>query len=1443
LSLLRLWIKLIMLIIVFCRDDSLTICGGKMYRNILFFGIMASILCFFSQAYAAVMIWNNASGGSWFNSTNWYPPIVPESQDTAVIEIAANYEVLIDSGHVRVNSLELGSANDTTWQWLTVGWQACSLTVNKNFVIHRPGFLNISNSGSFFLADSGITLSDSGTFEQILGSYATLGFHDTLHIMGEGIAEINGGSYIVGDSGFVWNSHQLRCTDMGMGTIATNYMDDFDTTATFTVEVTQGGLIFNPPDSAVFNSKVRIEAGAELQCYKSKFKSTSEISGAGTLSFEGGDQEVSGSFPFYGNLQVVGGIVNFNPIFPQVIAVDTFTMDTSATFATSVTINATVANVNGGSTNGSIVTNQYNWSGGNLSGYNYVDAGASFNLTSNATKILDNGTLSIAGILNVSGSGGLTMLNGAQITVNEGGSMIIHSPITITGATYDTSTYHFSNLGHLTFDSPLDTVVVTAFIFNYAEAKTPGTIDILSGHAECGAGRNFGTINVANGSVFIMRGDWINYRRINMASGSGCVVQNLLLNGANGVVNLSGNAQLGGNGVVINYGHLNCNGSNLYTATNSVIYPFFNNMASTGSVDVITNTLTLMNGGTNAGRMNIHSTSILHATGAFSNLEGGVIQGDGTLDIGGDTLVNSGIMNPGDSLGTVTILGNLKSSGTINIELGGSAQGTDYDHLTVSGHVSLGGTLHFSQINGFIPTTSDTFHFFSFGSFSGEFANITGADLGNGTYLNIQYGPNGIVQFVTACSEGAQHSVLPEALVDSVRQNRQDTTELQICNPGQCPLLYTAHFTQFTPDTLSNPLWLTIIKGDTGEAFGGHCTSLKARIQTGGLAIGSYSGQIVITCNVHDDSVIVVPVELVVPIMCTYDLGGGEYDFSTFAEAENFLYLYGVRCPTVINVYPGTYHECVWLYDYPGLTAENTLTFRGTGGDNPWILSENQPALVFDGADHIIFDGIWLESRNYPISYPYTVWFTNDADSNELRNLGIQGAGNYPDYVGLKIGGESGSGCDGNLIDNIWVEAASTAIKLGDNGSDIVTDYNNEIRNVQTFEALVAIEVANQHGNTVHHCDIWSGYDSSVGVLLSGQQEGDTARIYCNRIHLYTGSDATEISVPNPMAGWAMIYNNFIYISTFQDMQIGGSVRGLDVRDGAHVVFDFNSIRLDGTLSSISTVTAINVVGNSGTSLTLLNNAIEIDQNVEPCYTMNISGDHPNVISDFNAFYGTGTSNFVGVSNSVTYSTLEEWRLNTGQDLHSVQGNPGFIDSTNLHIDGAYQLLDGVGTPISDLTTDIDSDVRQNPPDIGADEFTTRLDSVSDLVIAIDPAANNVILRWSPVAGANSYSIYCDGSSFGLNMSHLLATTTDTFFTHESVLSPEMNVLHLVYAVAASTMMPPGLITSTRNTHSLSTKQFGHVSPIIKSVFRPESGIQAQGESRRISKPFSNSKP
>ncbi len=107
------------------------------------------------------------------------------------------------------------------------------------------------------------------------------------------------------------------------------------------------------------------------------------------------------------------------------------------------------------------------------------------------------------------------------------------------------------------------------------------------------------------------------------------------------------------------------------------------------------------------------------------------LAGDGTI-IGGVT--NSGAIAPGASAGRLDIAGSLvlSNSAELRLELGGPTAGTQFDFLSVTGSVTLGGALSVSVTNNFQSTMTNgaSFTVLTAGStLTGAFTNVASGGL------------------------------------------------------------------------------------------------------------------------------------------------------------------------------------------------------------------------------------------------------------------------------------------------------------------------------------------------------------------------------------------------------------------------------------------------------------------------------------------------------------------------------------------------------------------------------------------------------------------------------------------------------------------------------------------------------------------------------------------
>ena len=170
---------------------------------------------------------------------------------------------------------------------------------------------------------------------------------------------------------------------------------------------------------------------------------------------------------------------------------------------------------------------------------------------------------------------------------------------------------------------------------------------------------------------------------------------------------------------------------------------------SNGAQVNVATDLRVYSGGTvNFSGGTLTADTINHTNGGVFNFAGGTLHVDnfeGTLNQQGGTLA------PGSSAGLTVITNNYGlTAGTLEIELGGTTAGVDFDQVEVLENAQLYGDLDVSLINGFVPTYGDSFNFlFTWGGVIDVFNSISLPAVpipnaawnlfndGNGLFLNL----------------------------------------------------------------------------------------------------------------------------------------------------------------------------------------------------------------------------------------------------------------------------------------------------------------------------------------------------------------------------------------------------------------------------------------------------------------------------------------------------------------------------------------------------------------------------------------------------------------------------------------------------------------------------------------------------------------------------------
>jgi filamentous hemagglutinin family protein len=193
-----------------------------------------------------------------------------------------------------------------------------------------------------------------------------------------------------------------------------------------------------------------------------------------------------------------------------------------------------------------------------------------------------------------------------------------------------------------------------------------------------------------------------------------------------GALNLSGAASIAaGSTLLLSGGTLTSSGTlanaGTFTKASAGTTTIAGAFTNTGAVNANAGVLAFAGGYTQTA-----GSAVLGGGAVSGNvaLDGGTFGGTGTLT--GNLVNNGGALVVGASPGTLTINGDYTqgAAGVLNIELGGTTQGVNYDLLQVTGTANLGGTLNVSLFGGFTGTAGDLFDVITYGSRTGNFATV-----------------------------------------------------------------------------------------------------------------------------------------------------------------------------------------------------------------------------------------------------------------------------------------------------------------------------------------------------------------------------------------------------------------------------------------------------------------------------------------------------------------------------------------------------------------------------------------------------------------------------------------------------------------------------------------------------------------------------------------------
>jgi hypothetical protein len=354
------------------------------------------------------------------------------------------------------------------------------------------------------------------------------------------------------------------------------------------------------------------------------------------------------------------------------------------------------------------------------------------------------------------------------------------------------------------------------------------------------------------------------------------------------------------------------------------------------------------------------------------------------------------------------------------------------------------------------------------------------------------------------------------------------------------------------------------------------------------------------------------------------------------------------------------------------------------------------------------------------------------------NNIGNMITGNTPGPNGIQIApGTINSTVSGNIIGPMTITSFSAPAGItintqNANSNLIVSDNTITGFNYNQPAVCMAIDVSGQSG----------------GILINKNKIYNIKNTYISATTAY-GSYAIRL-FSSLTAANITLANNFIWDITAYgraslDFHNGYGIFITGSGGGYNIYHNTIALTTDQTLAT-GLPACINIASTTlaPASLDIRNNIFANFQTVGTERYAIISKAPATVFSflDNNDYYTTGPN--LGYFGTASVLDLAAWKTATGKDVNSISANPQLVSASDLHVNTNFDIVDGKGFYLSIVPEDIDGDTRNNPPDIGADEYTftppadptsvsatATSDSQIDVAFIPNVDSNNVVIVWN----------------------------------------------------------------------------------------------------------------
>ncbi len=501
----------------------------------------------------------------------------------------------------------------------------------------------------------------------------------------------------------------------------------------------------------------------------------------------------------------------------------------------------------------------------------------------------------------------------------------------------------------------------------------------------------------------------------------------------------------------------------------------------------------------------------------------------------------------------------------------------------------------------------------------------------------------------------------------------------------------------------------------------------------------------------------------------TKTIGGTTPDYADFASAIADINTFGLCGAVTFDVRDGVYNEQIDLSGVPS-NAANTLTFRSENGDASLVSlsyaagsAATNYIVKMSGTDFVTFEDLTLE--NTAASYGRVLDISGGSDTNRFENCVLRALTSTSTSTNYAVIYSQNSTDNGNVFMNniveggsyggYWRGAGTSGLESGTvfDGNTFLDNYYYGARfEYQDAPMLInntmmgeSAYTGSRFGMYINYCD--NGFTATgntiSGTLTSGWRYG-----------MYIlNCDATT-------ANHATVANNMVQVG--QDGSTA-TFYGIYMSNDGYI-----DVRHNSSFISTGGASSRAFYGTSGGGNTLMNNMFV---NYTAGYAIYLASNYTIVESDNNLYHSpSGNLGYIGS----VQATLADWQAAFGADMNSVDMDPLFHSTYDLHV--CNDMVKGLGAPMAAITMDIDGQMRDAAaPDMGADEFSALstnflgadVEVCTGDVVMLSAGAPTDTVTWSTGATTNTIDASMPGTYF-VDIISVCGTGSDTMIVTAS---------------------------------------------------------------------------